>query len=180
VLYGLDAAELAAPPRSNANQQSAESSEPSHATLAQRVEQHPLLQARRQALNRTQVLREERVRDLKTQRERYDLVRQSFENLLDQLETDISSSAVDEVRETLQILQPKQAKDLILQMLDEDGDSPEDDVLGDVIEIITTMAPDKLKKILGEFKGESEREQLHRILVAIGELDSDPAQERTP
>ena len=69
-------------------------------------------------------------------------------------------------------LQPKQSKDMMMAML-QDQPVGGDDVLGDVLTIIRGLPQDKVKKIFGEFKTETEREELHRILVALGELDNE-------
>jgi hypothetical protein len=109
---------------------------------------------------------------LSTKRERYEIVKHGFEDLLVQLEQDVNTSALTEVRHTLEVLQPKQSKDLMIDML-QDGDTTADDnVLDDVLAIIRGMPQDKLKKIFGEFKSEEERTVLNRILLAIGDLDT--------
>jgi hypothetical protein len=46
-----------------------------------------------------------------------------------------------------------------------------DDVLQDLLGIISDMPEDKLKKVFGEFKSPEEQNVLHTILVAIGKLD---------
>ena len=60
----------------------------------------------------------------------------------------------------------------MIDMLNDGDVSPEDDVLGDVLAIIRGMPQDKLKKIFREFKLEEERQVLNRILLAIGEIDT--------
>ena len=72
---------------------------------------------------------------------------------------------------TLENLQPKQAKDTLLRILEDEGKDPEDDVLADVVAIVRSMPQEKLKKILGEFKTEAERTTLHRIMLEIGEIE---------
>ena len=60
----------------------------------------------------------------------------------------------------------------MIDMLNDGDVTPEDDVLGDVLAIIRGMPQDKLKKIFREFKLEEERQVLNRILLAIGEIDT--------
>ena len=74
------------------------------------------------------------------------------------------------MRETLEILQPRQSKELVLRMLRDEGVDAQDDVVADVVTIIKGMTQDKLKKLLGEFKTNAEQAELHRILVEIGEF----------
>jgi hypothetical protein len=108
---------------------------------------------------------------LSTKRERYEIVKQGFNDLLAKLEQEAHTSALQEVQRTLEVLKPKQAKDLLMDMLQDDEIATDDDVLGDVLAIIRGMPQDKLKKVFGEFKSDEERSELHRVLVAIGEID---------
>ena len=133
----------------------------SNATLATRQE------AIRKGADDIRVL----VQTLSTKRERYEIVKGGFDDLLAQLEQDVDDAALAEVRRTLEVLQPKQTKDLMIDMLRVGDATPEDDVLGDVLAMIRGMPQDKLKKIFGEFKTEEERTVLNSILLAIGELE---------
>ena len=109
--------------------------------------------------------------NLRSDRERHEFVKTSFEDKLTQLENDATTTALQEIQRTLEILQPKQAKDLLLRFLEDEGLDAEDDVMADVVAIVRTMPQEKLKKLLGEFKTEKERETLHRILLEIGEIE---------
>lgn len=111
------------------------------------------------------------VQSLSTKRERYEIVKDGFEKLLVQLEQDVNSTALAEVRHTLEALQPKQSKDLMIDMLQDGNVTTEDSVLDDMLAIIRGMPQDKLKRIFSEFKSEEERVVLNRILLAIGGLD---------
>ena len=113
------------------------------------------------------------VQSLSTQRERYEIVKGGFEDLLAELERDVNTTAITEVRRTLEVLQPKQTKDLMIDMLRDGDANPEDNVLDDLLAMIRGMPQDKLKKIFTEFKSEEEREMLNRILLAIGELEAE-------
>jgi hypothetical protein len=112
------------------------------------------------------------VQALSTKRERYEIVKSGFNDLLVQLEQDVNDSAITEIRSTLEVLRPKQTKDLMVTMLRDGNVTANDDVLDDVLVIIGGMPQDKLKKIFGEFKTEEEREELNRILLNLGELVS--------
>lgn len=106
---------------------------------------------------------------LKTERERYDQLKQQFDARLAQLEQVFTDTSLQEVQRTLEVIQPKQAKDQILRMLDEAGTEEQDRVTRDVVTILKQMPLDKRKKILGEFKTEEEAEKLHDILKQIRE-----------
>ena len=106
------------------------------------------------------------------ERERHEFVKASFEDLLSQLESTASAEALQEIQRTLEILQPKQAKDLLLRILEDEKLQADDDVLSDVVAIVRSMPQDKLKKILGEFKTEAERTTLHKIMLEIGEMEN--------
>jgi hypothetical protein len=58
-----------------------------------------------------------------------------------------------------------------MTMLDRDDPDDDDDVLQDLLGIISDMPDDKLKKVFGEFKSPHEQAVLHTLLVAIGKLD---------
>ncbi len=140
--------------------------------LDSRVQSNETLATRQEAITKGSDDIRGLVQTLSTKRDRYEIVKGGFDKLLAQLETDVNDTALTEVRRTLEVLQPKQTKDLIIDML-QDGDvAPGDDVLADVLAMIRGMPQDKLKKIFGEFKTEEERTILNQILRAIGELDS--------
>mgnify|MGYP005841939357 CR=1 FL=1 len=172
VIYGFDLRDLAgqghAPPHTAAHPPTT----PRDAIVARRTGKDTLLADRLKALKSESSEIHNRLRQLKENRERYDLVEKSFLDLLDQLERDAGTAALQEVQSTLEVLQPKQAKDVILAMLHDEKADSTDDVLGDVVAIIKSMPQEKLKKIFGEFKSDSEQQTLHRILVQIGELAS--------
>jgi len=140
--------------------------------LDSRVKGNAALATRQQAIRKGAEDIRVQVQTLSTKRERYEIVKDGFDGLLVQLEKNVNDTALTEVRRTLEVLQPKQTKDLMIDMLQDGNVTPEDDVLGDVLAIIRGMPQDKLKKIFGEFKSEEERTVLNRILLAIGELDT--------
>ena len=86
------------------------------------------------------------------------------------MQRDAVDTSLMEVQRTLEAIQPRQAKDLILRMLEDEGLDSNDDVVADVVTIVKAMPRDKLKRIFGEFKTGEEREKLHRIMVEIGEF----------
>ena len=106
---------------------------------------------------------------LKTERERYDQLKQQFDARLAALEEVFADTALQEVQRTLEAINPKQAKDQILRMLDEATPQEQEAVTRDVITMFKAMPIDKRKKIVGEFKTEEEAEKLHEILKDVRE-----------
>ncbi len=106
---------------------------------------------------------------LKTERERYDQLKQQFDARLAQLEEVFTNTSIQEVQRTLEVLNPKQSKDQILRMLDEASPEELQRVERDVVTILKAMPLDKRKKILGEFKTDEEAQKLHDILKQIRE-----------
>jgi hypothetical protein len=111
---------------------------------------------------------------IKTERERLDLWKLDFDQRLAKLETAATDAALLEVQRALEVMSPKQAKDQILKMLDEPS-SAADDPMQDVVTVIKSMADDKRKKLLGEFKTPEEAEKLAEILheIRLGLPDSE-------
>lgn len=111
---------------------------------------------------------------IKTERERLDLWKLDFDQRLAKLETAATDAALLEVQRALEVMSPKQAKDQILKMLDEPSTNA-DDPMQDVVTVIKSMADDKRKKLLGEFKTPEESEKLAEILheIRLGLPDSD-------
>jgi len=106
---------------------------------------------------------------LRTERERYDQLKQQFDARLAQLEQVFTDNSLQEVQRTLEVMQPKQAKDQILRMLEEAAPAELERVQRDVVTILKSMPLDKRKKILTEFKTEEEAEKLYEILKQIRE-----------
>lgn len=136
-----------------------------------RVDVAPSIVLRQEALSKGADDIRSLAQQLSTKRERYDIVKEGFGKLLGTLEEDANASALQEVRRTLEVLQPKQTKTLLTTMLALDKPNDLDDVLQDLLGIISDMPEDKLKKVFGEFKSPEEQNVLHTILVAIGKLD---------
>jgi hypothetical protein len=169
VLYGV---ELPAPaPASGETPPKDEQDEslPRPERLAMAAQRSPLLQNRAAATAREIAAVADRQRDLQTRTQRYTYVQKSLDDLLSQLAAEAEGSAVLAVQETLGVLPPAQAKDLLLDMLN-DAEIPPQEALKEVSDLLTAMGPDRIKKILAEFKTDEERVSLHRILASIGKL----------
>jgi hypothetical protein len=91
------------------------------------------------------------------------------------LETKATEESLLQLQRTMESMNPKQAKDQIMRMLEASPTRPEDDPLRDVVTILKTMPADKQRKIIGEFKLEDEQERLAEILrqIRLGTPDSD-------
>jgi hypothetical protein len=104
--------------------------------------------------------------EVRTERQRLDDTLAGFEQQLLRMQQEATDSALQEVQRTLEAIQPVQAKEQILMMLDENGG---EQGMNDVVAMIRAMPLDKRKKILGEFKTQVEVERLHEILQRLRE-----------
>lgn len=106
--------------------------------------------------------------ELKKDRDRFDDLKRNYEGELNKLRNIAQNEALLETQRTLETLQPRQAKEQLLLMMDK-GD------MKHVVTIIKSMGMDKRKKILGEFKTPDESTKLYEILHEIrsgtGEAD---------
>jgi len=111
---------------------------------------------------------------IKTENERLDKWKLSFDMRLAKLESQTTDEALLQLQRMLEVMNPKQAKDQILRML-KDTPNTDDDPMRDVVTILKTMPSDKQKKILAEFKLEPEEQQLAEVLrqVRLGSPDAD-------
>jgi hypothetical protein len=112
---------------------------------------------------------------IKTESKRLDTWKISFDKRLQELETKAADTALLEIQQTLEVMNPKQAKDQIVRVLEEPPTNATDRPLQDVVTILKTMSLDKRKKILTEFKTPEETETLAVILreIRLGMPDSE-------
>lgn len=105
---------------------------------------------------------------LTQEKERYELIKRTFEEQLAALREGALSSGRESVRLIWENIKPKQAKEQILQML-------EDNELNEVVTILTAMPIARRAKIVSEFKTADEAEKLdeilHQILDGVPEVD---------
>lgn len=104
---------------------------------------------------------------IKTERERLDLWKQSFDARIATLESGRTEQAIVELQQAIEAMQPKQAKDQLLQILNTPPKSAEDQPLHDVVNLLKNLPVDKRKKIFAEFKLPEETEKLSEILREI-------------
>ena len=104
---------------------------------------------------------------IKTERQRLDLWKQSFDSRIAMLETGRTDQAIVELQQAIEAMQPKQAKDQLMQILTTPPKSADDQPLHDVVNLLKNMPLDKRKKIFSEFKLPEETEKLSEILRVI-------------
>ena len=111
---------------------------------------------------------------IRTERERLDKWKLSFDSRLATLESQTTDEALVQLQRMLEVMSPKQAKDQILRML-KDPPTAEDDPMHDIVTILKTMPSDKQRKILAEFKLEEEEGKLAEVLrqVRLAQPDAD-------
>ncbi len=97
---------------------------------------------------------------LETEQTRFQNVKKSYDTRLKQLATDEQASSIQELQRTLEALKPKQAKEQIVKIID-------DDAMADVVAMLKRMSLDKRKKILAEFKDGADADTLSEILSNI-------------
>jgi hypothetical protein len=111
---------------------------------------------------------------LKSESNRLDSWKRSFDERLASLQTAASEAALLEVQRTLEAIQPKQAKEQIMKTLG-DPKTPADDPMEDIVRILKAMPLDKRKKILEVFTTPEEIEKLSEIfhVIRLGGSDTD-------
>jgi len=111
---------------------------------------------------------------LKSESQRLDAWKTSFDERLASLQTAAAEASLREVQATLEAIAPKQAKEQLMKMLQEPK-SPTDDPMEDSVRILKAMPLDKRKKILAEFKTPEEVKMLAEVLrvVRLGGSDSE-------
>ena len=117
---------------------------------------------------------------LSKEQRRYDQMKLSFDKRLAELEAGARDEGILALQRSLMAMQPKQAKDQIRMILEEQptpvGRAGKiDKPMRAVVTVLKSMPVDKQKKIFGEFKTEEEAEQLHEILrqIRLGMPESD-------
>ena len=101
-------------------------------------------------------------RNLEDDKQQFELVRADFQEELDTMYDDALVTGREEARLLLENLKPKQAKEQILQML-ENGE------IDQVVTLLTAMPISKRGKIAREFKAQDEVVKLAQILERVRE-----------
>jgi len=103
---------------------------------------------------------------IKAESTRLDQWKTSFDQRVTALQSAATDAALLELQRTLEAMDPKQAKDQIMQML-EDPTTASDKPMNDVVTIMKAMPLDKRRKILSKFTTAPEIEKLHAVLQEI-------------
>ena len=172
-IYGFELSDLNAGQQDQPDTDNESQEVSQEAVLENRLAQDTIVKSRQEAVQSGSDNIRRMAQDLNVKRERHEIVKSSFHDFLLQLEEETHATALLELRRSLETLPPRQAKDLILRTLQDHSTNTHDDSLADVVTMMKAMPQDHLRKILGEFKTEPEREELHRVIKEIGELDSD-------
>lgn len=110
---------------------------------------------------------------LDQEKSRYFVIKNRFDLDWDNLQKGATESALKDLQHQIESLQPKAAKDQLLRILDS-PDLPKDSALNQVVTIFKSMALDKRKKIVAEFKdADAQRLQdiLRQIRLGMPEVD---------
>ncbi len=108
------------------------------------------------ALADLQASRQKLAEDLK----RFRAQRADYEKQLAELQSGSLAAGREEVRRILQSIRPKQAKEVLVQMLDNKETQ-------EVVALLTGMTDSKRAKILGEFKTPEEIQKIEEVLRII-------------
>lgn len=126
----------------------------------QRAIQSRLIELREQAIaHAIENVRNEQ-RDLTNKIDDYKRLQQGFEDVLNEKKNEALIAGRQNMQQIWENIQPKQAKQQILQMIDANEQN-------DVVAILSAIAISKRAKIIGEFKTEEEAKKLEEILRLI-------------
>jgi hypothetical protein len=165
IVYGVDLEALEA--KYAPARRPAESEQPSFDDLiAQRLEKSMDLDLRETAFDKALLELRSLEADLRSQRDRFDARLREFEVRIAELRQETLNEGLANLQLKLEAIQPKQAKDLIMKMIEEPADE-NDDSLDAAVTILKNMSVEKSRKIIAEFETPEEIERLHEILGRI-------------
>jgi hypothetical protein len=170
IIYGLDISDLPTEIEPDPGTHASDDDLTHDQLLAKRVNANPILIDRKVAMKQESDTIRSLEKELKSDRDRRALVRNNFRAYLDNLERQAVIASLGDVQRTLEALSPRQAKDILLRTLEDEGLDEGDDVVSDVVTIVKAMPEGKRKKIWAELKTDEEQEMLHRMVMEIGEL----------
>ena len=158
IMYGIDLVEVAAKQseENEAPEEQVSHQEIVQARLAKSLDLDLRDQVIDKGLDHLRMLED----GLRTMIGRFDRRRLEFETELKKLTAGNRESAVANLQRQIEVMQPAQAKDQLLRML-------EDEAMSDVVTIIMSMPPSKTKKIYAEFKNDVEARKLAEIFKQI-------------
>lgn len=128
--------------------------------LSERANQNLDLQMREESVARMQKDATEKLEEFKTMEAAFNERLAEFYKMLDLEKAAVLEKSLTDVKRTLESMAPDQAKDQMLKLY-KSGQKSE------VIAILKAMPADKSKKIVGEFVGEDESQQLNEMLMMM-------------
>lgn len=96
---------------------------------------------------------------------RFQLMQNEFDQKLSQLELNARDHALTELKTTLELLDAKQAKKLLVHLI-------KSDKMDDVVEVVRRMNSAKQRKLFDEFRSDSEQQHVHDILRRLRKSES--------
>ena len=97
---------------------------------------------------------------VQTEHDRFAEMRDQYDAKLEGLANVAKDEALQRLQQTLETMQPAQAKDQLLRMF-------EDGAVEDVVQLLINMPTSKQKKVLAEFQTDEDARQLYEILKRI-------------
>lgn len=159
VARGLDAAPAPAPPKTPPDD-SANDQVSYEQVLQARAIRDKNLQLREQALAHALAQLQTDQQKLMEEQRRFQRDRTDYETKLAAAAQGAQNAGREEVRRILQSIKPKQAKEILVGMLDNNE-------LDEVVALLTGMTDSKRSKILAEFKTADENKKIDEVLRQI-------------
>ncbi len=160
-LHGLDVAALQA--KANAKENAFQTEQPSFDAITQARAMKSLdFDLRETAIEKGLADLSNMQDRLRTEKTRFQELTSAYDKQLESLAQKEEATSVRELQLTLEAMKPKQAKEQIVKMLD-------DNAMDVVVAIVKRMPIDKRKKILAEFKQGTDADDLYQILKNIRE-----------
>ncbi|PHS03422.1 MAG: hypothetical protein COA78_18155, partial [Blastopirellula sp.] len=128
-----------------------------------RAERHLSLDFRTRALDGAIENFRAMLNSLAEERRRFDTLKRSLDDSLERQAKGIKEEAILELQRTIEVIDPKMAKEQLLIMIERDEKS-----MNNVVLILKSMPTDKRKKIIDEFRTEEEKQSLADILEELG------------
>ena len=104
---------------------------------------------------------------IRTEQDRFDRLVVSYEEKLQSLEANAADAAILETQRTLEALPPKQAKQQLLNLLDDEPSPGIESPMAAVVALVKALPMERRRKILQEFKSQEEDDKLAEILKEI-------------
>jgi len=107
------------------------------------------------------------LRELEGERQRYEKLRTDFEAQLARIQGVSQDADLLRLRSTLEFIDPIQAKDQLMAILQRADDSGDLEIRNDVVVLIRTLPMEKRRKILAEFRSDEEKQRLDVVMREI-------------